>query len=790
MPYAGDSNLDPKIQQRILTAFAEAVRLYRESHAEESLTILRSIADVDATFAPAQRLEAAINAGAPVDLSQLLGDMTASSAIDVETVMVKARQAFELRDFQGAIALSQSVLKDLPGHAEARRLALDAQARLRGSIEVQAHVTRARDALAGGHFEEAASFLRMARAADPANPEIAGLEKQLSESAPPPAPQKEPEFEFEVYDHAATPAAAPESPPSASGPAPEVEYGQFEIGGGDAASFDLQASPEEPIQAKSFDASFETSGWDSGPSTPAAEVSAGWEMEPMTPGGPPPVETLPPPPPAQPATRAGSGPSFGAAAAASPAGAAQVGFALDMPASEQGLEFGFDSEPSFEEPPPAAPAAPPQFGMPAAAPARPAAGGDSRIQDILDNGQAAYDRRDYQGAIEIWTRIFLIDAHHAEAETRIEQARRRHDDVEREAEQKFYEARDAFDQGRVDDSRRLCQEALRLQPQHLDAHDLLLRIETPAAPPPAPSFGGNSSAEDDLFKDDFVPAAIVSAPAALGHSDELEEAPVGPRSVPAAREAPRKKAGKLPVPMLLGGIAGLAVLLGGLFFFGGKMFSSDSNQLAGALRQADQLATEGRYQEAIEVLESMQNQVHGEQLNLLIDRAKEYRGKLVRKATPVPVIDTQVVRDAIAASQRLKASRLIEDGLSKNPTDLELTRLKNEIIAYSPAYQPMQKAINSRSWETVMRLAEQVLDQHGDDPEAKRIWASSAYNFSVELLGKYQVAQAHSLLQQLVKKQDDPEAERLDQFAKSYLSRPVDPRYKIFVDNVETRKVE
>lgn len=89
-----------------------------------------------------------------------------------------------------------------------------------------------------------------------------------------------------------------------------------------------------------------------------------------------------------------------------------------------------------------------------------------------------------------------------------------------------------------------------------------------------------------------------------------------------------------------------------------------------------------------------------------------------------------------------------------------------------------------------MRLAEQITERHPDDSEARRLWIGAAYNFSVELLSKYQVAQAHTLLGELLRKQDDPAADKLRQFAKSYLSRPVDPRYKIFVDNVELRAVD
>ncbi|HUF78823.1 MAG TPA: hypothetical protein VMR44_07905, partial [Thermoanaerobaculia bacterium] len=63
-----------------------------------------------------------------------------------------------------------------------------------------------------------------------------------------------------------------------------------------------------------------------------------------------------------------------------------------------------------------------------------AAGGDGRIGELLAEGQGAADRGDYQGAIDSWSRIFLIDVDHEEAARRIEEARRSKAEREREVE--------------------------------------------------------------------------------------------------------------------------------------------------------------------------------------------------------------------------------------------------------------------------------------------------------------------------------------------------------------------
>jgi hypothetical protein len=138
----------------------------------------------------------------------------------------------------------------------------------------------------------------------------------------------------------------------------------------------------------------------------------------------------------------------------------------------------------------------------------------------------------------------------------------------------------------------------------------------------------------------------------------------------------------------------------------------------------------------------------------------------------------------------VKAMRLIGEGLEKVPGDPELLKLQAEVTAYSPSIAQLAGAIGNRSWDTVRTLAGQVLKEHPDDPEIQRIWSVATFNTAVLQLRKYQVAQAHDLLGQLAVVSPDPETLRLKDLAKSYLSRPADPRYQIFVANVELRTLE
>ncbi|MCJ7440760.1 MAG: hypothetical protein MUO25_04170, partial [Thermoanaerobaculaceae bacterium] len=180
----------------------------------------------------------------------------------------------------------------------------------------------------------------------------------------------------------------------------------------------------------------------------------------------------------------------------------------------------------------------------------------------------------------------------------------------------------------------------------------------------------------------------------------------------------------------------------------------------------------------------------GEQANRVNQRVLEYQRKLKAKAAPQQVPDSKIVADALASGRRVKAMRLLRDGLARVPGDPELLKLQSEITSYSQAILALADGIGNRSWETIRNLAGQVLKEHPDDAEVRQIWAVATFNAAIQQLRKYQVAQGHGLLMELTKQSPDPEALRLEELAKSYLSRPADPRYQIFVSNVELRTLD
>jgi len=747
MAYPGDPTLDAGMQQRVLKAFSEAVRLYNEGHTEEALTILRSVADVDPRFIPAQQIEKSITTGQPVDLSQWAQQFSAPAGGDAESMLQKARQALSQGDFGGALVLAQSVLREMPGHPQARQLALDAQTRMRSGADLASHIANAREALGAGLTEEARSFFRLARSINPTHPDVRALETRLQQAGGAVAAEAEPEFEFEVFEPASDgkgvkagtspPIGQPPRPlsPAPPPPPPQAPAAQpFPVIPSAPA-----AAPQPPAAASS------APSFGAPPAAPAAPFGV--------PSSPPRAATSLPPMPPAPAGAQGpaSRPSFGVAG-----GGSASPF---VTAASEDLSLFTEDDGSHED-------------------------AEVRIKALLDQGQVAFERSDFQGAIDTWSRIYLIDPRHPEAERRIEQARHKREEIGRLAEHRFYEAREAFEQGRLDDARSLCQQVLQLQPQHLEAHDLLSRLETPAAPPPTTA--GAPRGEEDLFQDDFVPATK-AAPAAAA----AVQAPAPAAAVKPARPTVSLGEALSAIPWQWLGVAVAVVVVSVVAWTQrGRLFSNTSGPVTEALVQADKLAKEGKLQDALHLLQSVQGLAEGEQGNRLNQSVLEVQHALKVHAAASGKSVAVPAREAFTAGRLMKALLLARGAQMKSPGNPELMALQNEIAAAAPGVPPLVDALQARNWEVGRQLASQLKEQRPGDAEAQKAWVVMSFNYAVTLLRKYQVVAAHDVLDDLARDASDPEVARLRELAKSYLAKPSDPRYQIFVTNIELRSFD
>jgi tetratricopeptide (TPR) repeat protein len=213
-----------------------------------------------------------------------------------------------------------------------------------------------------------------------------------------------------------------------------------------------------------------------------------------------------------------SAPDAGAGAVLEPPGNLGEGLDLDLPdldlealpelpfveAESPGAEVGGMG---LAEPPVAAvePAAEPQPAPSASGPSDP----DPRIAELLDEGQAAFERGEFQSAVDAWSRIFLIDIDHAEAARRIDLARDRRAEKERQAEEGYHDALSQAEAGDVEAAKASLQQVLGLQGGHAGAKDALDRLERGEAVAPSPDLGLEggiqATGQEELKEEILVP---------------------------------------------------------------------------------------------------------------------------------------------------------------------------------------------------------------------------------------------------------------------------------------------
>ncbi len=213
-------------------------------------------------------------------------------------------------------------------------------------------------------------------------------------------------------------------------------------------------------------------------------------------------------------------------------------------------------------------------------------GGDSesdrRIRELLDEGQTALDGGDPQGAIDSWSRIFLIDIDHQEAGRRIEAARKLKAENERQAEEIFHDGVARLESGDAAAARRSFQRVLEIQPGYFAAREYLQQIDAGAVPmrsatPRDPLAGIGGLAGAAAAAEPAVPAPATPA-RKTGTHDLKEEilVPPEPPGEPAAAErwplkkpaaAGRRDKGRARRLFLLVGGAVLLLAAAGAFYF-------------------------------------------------------------------------------------------------------------------------------------------------------------------------------------------------------------------------------
>jgi tetratricopeptide (TPR) repeat protein len=488
----------------------------------------------------------------------------------------------------------------------------------------------------------------------------------------------------------------------------------------------------------------------------------------------------------------------------SAAQASDFGFTFEeekAPAPEPSFSgFSFDAPPPPAAPPPPSASSGFSFDSPApSGPAEydfssssPATGSDAtKIQQYLSDGDRAEAAGDYQQAIDLWSRIFLIDVTNDEASHRIERAKAKRRETERAVEAITVAGEQAFNAGDFRTARAKFEEALRLDPGNLTSHDFLERMtNAPGAAPAAPfSPPVAPSSSSDIFDD----------VAMSGSYDSLrppEAAPAKKVTKAAAAPVPARRSGKTGVIIT---IAAVILLAAGGWFFWSKFIAKpafDATATQSLFRQADDLAVRGRYDDAIGLLRDVKpaDPQHDKALELIADLQH-------KKAQAAEMVNGRPA--AVVYDENIAAGRAAFDGhdydAAKNAFDVaaRIKPLSADVTAiYSAALQQTAKLDGAKTLfreqkyqEAIVHL-DPLLQADPQNQSIRHMLTSAHFNLGAAALSEERLPDAMREFDEVLKSDPNDElAKRSRTLAERYSGQPKDLLYKIYVKYLPVRTV-
>ena len=780
--YPGNPALPREVREKILSTFRHTLNLYHQGKTDDCVIGCDFILKMDPRFVPARRLmDKAKNPRADVDIAELEA-LVATTPTRQERVggaqpdklLVRAVESYNARDFDAAITAAEGVLAVLPGNRDALEILDKAASKKEAQPHFDACRQRAIAALEAGQLNEARDELDRMRQFDPDHPAVALLERRIHPTAapaPPMTPRKasdtgeirfdmmpeEPHIEFGGesgapppsvgFDAGATVAIKMPPPPPPPGPGPADSGGLASLS---LDSLDLPP-PISPVVPPDHD--------DTNP-----------RMGPLV---PPP----PPPPPGSPA---------------------------DLWSEPPQGQYVEDSAP----PPPGAP--PPRHIPPPPPPARTqteeedTGAGDKEIETLLKQGDDAARRGNRQQAIEIWSRIFLIDINNSEAVTRIEKARQEMAEGNRVISDALKTGREKFEAGDFTGAREQFLQVLALDENEPTARFYIDRIEeelarAAAGGQPAPSAAAPAGGSDD--------AAWASPQSAAGAAPSKSAA--GPkRSVAINTKA-----------LGIAAVAVLATAVGAYFFVfrGSKPIARPATSPAkggapeaagGSVAHARELLAAAKIPDARAELRRIppNSPDYAESRQLLADlggaaapsEAKPSAagaGSAVSvEPPPAPVAenDPAVLRAAgekALAEKRyieaLKNFNLAKPAFKNDPTFSQALGVASDKVN---ALAPAVKLYNENEYETVIPMLWRIYQEERDNQDARSYLLRAYYNQGITQLQNQLYPKAiQSFDEALALDQKDAEISRHKKFAEHYLKGDLDLMGRIYVRHLNHR---
>lgn len=739
--YLGNPSLSTAVKDRVSSTFHQALALYRQGRIQEVIAGCTLILQMDPLFDPAKKLmEKARNPSSPIDVDTL------SPTTSADEALMEARRAMVQRDFQRVIQITTEVLTNDLMNDDARILGDEAREKLEAGPFVEQFAKKCEQHIANGNMPAAKMDLEKARALDPDHPMIKEIEKRvLTATGKIPAVQMPP-----------TPAAAK---PSfvVDNPAPPP------------------SSSRSTAQASDFGFTFEEDKQPAGNDSPFSFGGGG---------------------------NSGFGGGGGDALSSFSPGA-PASFSFDSPAAPS---FSFDSPApggfSFDSP--SANKAPSSGEFDFSTASIETSEDDQRkIDQYLSDGDRAAARGDYQEAIDLWSRIFLIDVTNEVASDRIERAKLQRREIEAKVDGLLSAGITAFDRGDRDGARTKLAEVLRIDPHNSAAQDYMDRIadlgsgpaprvpEIPYTAPPAEKF--------DIFADDPAPTSVeMLVPPDPGAAATPAKA-TGKQKAAAPPKSPDAKSSRSMMGVLVMVLA--IALLGAGGWFAWQQFSNKPPAIDPAATQqifakANNLAGKGKYDQAIALLQTVKQEdpQHDRALNQIADlqRKKSQAAEMVDGKPAAQFYQDQLDagRAAFEAHDYVGAKKAFEQAERVKPIPADVKPMYDTAAQQVSKLDAAKSLFNERRYADAITNLQPLLAADPSNKSIQRMITDAHFNLGTVALQEEKLTDAMKEFDEVLRLDANDElARRSRELAVRYDGQPRDLLFKIYVKYLPLRQV-
>jgi tetratricopeptide (TPR) repeat protein len=429
-----------------------------------------------------------------------------------------------------------------------------------------------------------------------------------------------------------------------------------------------------------------------------------------------------------------------------------------------------------------------------------------KIDQYLTDGDRAFEGGDYQQAIDLWSRIFLIDVTNEEASDRIERAKAKRRATEQKIEPLLSSGILAFEQGNTTTAHADLSEVLRLDPGNTTAQQYLNRLgetvveggATATSQTYAPSRTDEGpdlsffeeDANPELSEAPLVPPAPGSAGAATATSAS-SKAKAGKKAAPAKATARKVSLG--PIAAILG-----LLVLGAAGWFVWTRFMNAPQEDTGAgqalIARATTLSGAGKYDQAIALLQDIKpgDRQHDQALVMIADLRKKKSGAAqLIDGIPAEQFYTQqlaAAQTAFAAHDYAVAKTAFDQAMRAKPLSPELKTQYDLATAELSKLNAAKALMAEHKYADAIANLEPLLTADPQNQTIRRMLVNAHFNAGATALQEQRLNDATREFDEVLKMNPDDElAKRSRDLAARYTGATPDLLYKIYVKYLPLR---